>query len=83
MLFYYTAPYINVVSTYTASNIVFTVHSDTPSHPVELRAMSRTGRHFYMSDNSIQPPDNGAVLGIVHMKNSMSSAVDAKMRVFL
>jgi hypothetical protein len=82
MLFYYTAPYINVISTYKASNIVFSVHGDT-SYPEELRTRRRTGRHFYMSDNSIQPPNNGAVLGIVHMKNSMSSAVDAKMRVFL
>jgi len=55
------------------------VESDA-SYLSERNARSRAGGHFYMSDNSTNPKNNGAVLNISHIiKAVMSSAAEAEL----
>jgi hypothetical protein len=75
----YAASHPDTVLTYKASDMVLSVHSDA-SYLSAPRARSRTGGHFYMSDDSAEPPNNGAVLSIAQiLKNVMSSAADAEI----
>ena len=75
----YAASHPDAVLTYKASDMVLSVHSDA-SYLSAPKARSRAGGHFYLSDNSTEPPNNGAVLSIAQiLKNVMSSAADAEI----
>ena len=59
--------------------MVLAVHSDA-SYLSEPKARSRAGGHFFLSTNSIIPPNNGAILNIAHIiKHVMSSATEAEL----
>jgi len=67
------------VLTYSASNMVLAVHSDA-SYLSKPNAQSRACGHFFMSFNSNNPPNNGAILNTAHIiKNVMSSATEAEL----
>ena len=75
----YVASHPDAILTYSASNMVLNVHSDA-SYLTEPKARSRAGGHFFLSDNSEDPSDNGAVLDIAQIiKNVMSSAAEAEI----
>ena len=75
----YVALHPDAVLTFSASNMVLNVHSDA-SYLTEPKARSRAGGHFFMSDNSKDPKDNGAILNVAKIiKNVMSSAAEAKI----
>jgi hypothetical protein len=70
----------DTVLSYHTSNMVLAVHSNA-SYLSKPKARSRAGGHFFLSslsrDTSV-PPNNGAILNIVHIiKNLMSSATKA------
>ena len=75
----YLATQEEAVLTYSASDMVLAVHSDA-SYLSEPKARSRAGGHFFMSFDSEDPPNNGAILNIAHIiKNVMSSATEAEL----
>jgi hypothetical protein len=75
----YAATNPDAVLTYTASNMVLAVHSDA-SYLSEPKARSRAGGHFYMSNDTPNPPNNGAVLNLAQIiKAVMSSAAEAEI----
>eukprot|EP00804_Cyclotella_cryptica_P026099 CCRYP_013955-RF/>CCRYP_013955-RF protein AED:0.47 eAED:0.47 QI:0/-1/0/1/-1/0/1/0/203 len=75
----YLATQDEAVLTYSASKMILTVHSDA-SYLSEPKARSRAGGHFFLSDNSSIPPNNGTILNIAHIiKNVMSSATEAEL----
>jgi hypothetical protein len=62
----------DAVLSYHASDMVLAVHSSS-SYLREPKARSRAGGHFFLSSDTTIPPNNGAVLNIVHIiKNIMS-----------
>jgi hypothetical protein len=62
-----------------SSNIVLIAHSDA-SYLSELKACSQAGGHFFLSLDSEDPINNGAVLNLVQIiKNVMSSAAEAEL----
>ncbi|MCP4744855.1 MAG: hypothetical protein GY874_01760, partial [Desulfobacteraceae bacterium] len=75
----YVALHPDAVLTFSASNMVLNVHSNA-SYLTEPKARSRAGRHFFMSNNSKEPKDNGAILNVAKIiKNVMSSAAEAEI----
>jgi hypothetical protein len=59
--------------------MVLAVHSNA-SYLSEPKARSRAEGHFFLSSQTTIPPNNGAVLNIVHIiKNAMSSAIEAEL----
>jgi hypothetical protein len=59
--------------------MVLAVHSNV-SYLSEPKARSRAGEHFFLSSDTIMPPNNGTVLNIAHtIKNIMSSATKAEL----
>ena len=59
--------------------MVLNVHSDA-SYLTEPKARSRAGGHFFFSDNSKDPTDNGAVHNSAQiMKNVVSSAAETEL----
>ena len=59
--------------------MVLAVHSDA-GYLNEPNARSRAGGHFFLSDHSTYPPNNGAILNIAQViKNVMSSAAEAEL----
>ena len=59
--------------------MVLVGHSDA-SYLSETKARSRAGGHFFMSNDSADPPNNGAVLTVAQIiKNVMSSAAEAEL----
>jgi hypothetical protein len=64
---------------YHASDMVLAVHS-AASYLSKPKARSQAGGHFFLSSNTTVPPNNGAILNIVHIiKNVMSSATEAEL----
>ena len=63
----YVALQPDTILTFSASNMVLNVHSNA-SCLTELKAQSRAGDHFFLSNNSKDPIDNGAVLNVAKMK---------------
>ena len=57
----YVATHPDAIATYYTSDMVLAVHSDG-SYLSESNARSRAGGHFFMSNESVDPPNNGAVL---------------------
>ena len=75
----YVATQEEAIITYSASEMVLAVHSDA-SYLCESNARSRAGGHFFMSNDTTYPPNNGAILNIAQIiKNVMSSAAEAKL----
>ena len=52
--------------------MVLVVHSDA-SYPSKSQARSRAGGHFFMSKDSLSPPNNGDVLNIAHIMTTVMS----------
>ena len=75
----YLASQEDAILTYSASNMVLAVHSDA-GYLNEANARSRAGGHFFLSDHSVYPPNNGAILNVAQIiKNVMSSAAEAEL----
>ena len=75
----YLASQEEAILTYSASNMVLAVHSDA-GYLNESNARSRAGGHFFLSDHSVYPPNNGAILNVAQIiKNVMSSAAEAEL----
>ena len=75
----YLATQEEAVLSYHASDMILAVHSDA-SYLSEPKARSRAGGHFFLSSDTMIPPNNGAILNIAHIiKNVMSSATEAEL----
>ena len=75
----YLATQEEAVLTYNASEMILAAHSDA-SYLSEPKARSRAGGHFFLSNNSAIPSNNGAVLNIAHIiKHVMTSATEAEL----
>ena len=75
----YAATNPDAVLTYRASDMVLAVHSDA-SYLSEPKARSRAGGHFFMSNDTPNPPNNGAVLNLAQIiKAVMTSAAEAEL----
>ena len=75
----YVATHPDAIVTYCASDIVLAVHSDA-SYLSESNAQSRAGGNFFMSNDSSDPPNNGAVLAVSQIiKAVMSSSAEAEL----
>jgi len=75
----YLASQEEAVITYNSSDMVLGVHSDA-SYLSEPKARSRAGGHFFLSNNSNIPTNNGAILNIAHIiKHVMTSATEAEL----
>ena len=75
----YAATHPDAIVTYRASNMVLGIHSDA-SYLSETGARSRAGGHFYMSNDTQFPPNNGAVHNVAQIINAvMSSAAEAEL----
>ncbi len=67
------------ILTFNASKMILGVHSDA-SYLSEPKARSRAGGHFFLSNDTNIPPNNGAVLNIAHIiRHVMSSATEAEL----
>jgi hypothetical protein len=75
----YVTTHPDAIVTYHASDMVLSGHSDV-SYLSESNTHSRVGGHFFMSNNTAKPPNNGAILTTAQIiKAVMSSAVEAKV----
>ena len=75
----YLASQEEAIITYNSSDMILGVHSDA-SYLSEPKARSRAGGHFFLSNNSNIPPNNGAILNIAHIiKHVMTSATEAEL----
>ncbi len=75
----YAATHQDAILTYKSSNMVLVVHSDA-SYLSEPKARSQAGGHFFLSLDTENPINNGAVLNITQLiKAVMSSAAEAEL----
>ena len=75
----YAATHQDAIITYRASDMVLVVHSDA-SYLSEPKARSRAGGHFFLSSDTKDSTNNGAVLNIAQLiKAVMSSAAEAEL----
>jgi len=75
----YAATHQDAIITYRASNMVLVVHSNA-SYLSEPKAQSRAGGHFFLSSDTKDPANKGAVLNIAQLiKAVMSSAAEAEL----
>ena len=75
----YSSTHPHATITYQSSDMVLVVHSDA-SYLSELKARSRAGGHFFMSSDTNNPPNNGAIMTIAQIiKAVMSSAEEAEL----
>ena len=75
----YAATHPAAIITYRASAMVLTVHSDA-SYLSEAKSRSRVGVHFFMTDDTAEPPNNGSVTTISRtIKAVMLSAAEAEL----
>jgi hypothetical protein len=75
----YAATHPDTIVTYHASDMVLVGHSNA-SYLSESNARSQAGGHFFMSNNTAKPPNNGAILTTAQIfKAVMSLAVEAKV----
>ena len=68
----------DAVLSYHASNMIVAVHSDA-SYLSEPGARSRAGGHFFLSSDTPIPPNNGAAVLNIAIKNVMLSATEAEL----
>ena len=77
----YAATHPDANITYRASAMVLTGHSDA-SYLSEAKSRSRSGGHFFMTDDTAEPPNNRAVTTISRIiKAVMSSASEEELCV--
>ena len=75
----YAATHPDAIGTFHASDMILAVHYDA-SYLSKSGARSCAGGHFFLSDNSANPPNNGGVLAVSQIiKAIMSSAAKAKI----
>ncbi len=75
----YASAHPDAIVTYHTSDMVLAGHSDT-LYLSKSKACSRTGGHFFMSNNTAKPPNNGAMLTITQIiKAVMSLAAEAEV----
>ena len=75
----YLASQEEVILTYSASNMVLAVHSDA-GYLNEANARSRAGGHFFLSNYSVYPSNNGAILNVAQIiENVMSLAAETEL----
>jgi hypothetical protein len=75
----YVATNPNAILTYKKSDMILAVHSDA-SYLSESEARSRVGGHFYCTNDMEDPPNNGAVLNVSKILDTvMSSAAEAEL----
>ena len=75
----YIATQEEAIITYNASDMKLAAHSDA-SYLSEPKARSRAGGHFFLSNETTIPQNNGAVLNIAHIiKHVMTSATEAEL----
>jgi hypothetical protein len=75
----YAATHQDAIITYKKSDMVLVVHSNA-SYLSEPKARSRAGGHFFLSSDTEDPIDNGAVLNLAQLiKAIMSSAAEAEL----
>jgi hypothetical protein len=75
----YAATHQGAILTYKSSDMVLVVHTDV-SYLSKPKACSRAGRHFFLSSDSEDPANNGAVLNLAQLiKTVMSSAAEAEL----
>jgi hypothetical protein len=75
----YASTHPDAIVTYPASDMVLAEHSNT-SYLSKSKARSRAGGHFFMSNNTAKPPNNGAILTIAQIiKAVMSLAAEAEV----
>jgi hypothetical protein len=64
MFLNYAATHQDAVLMYHASNMVLVVHSGGASYLNKPKACSQASGHFFMSSNTKDPANNGAVFNI-------------------
>jgi hypothetical protein len=75
----YAATHQDAIITYRRSDMVLIVHSNA-SYLSEPKACSHAGGHFFLSTDTANPKDNGAVLNLAQLiKAVMSSAAKAEL----
>ena len=75
----YAASYLDAILTFSARTMVLSVHSKA-SYLMEPKEQSRAGGHFFMSNNSDNPKNNGEVLNITQIiKLVMLSAAEVEI----
>ena len=75
----YIATQEEAVLTYNASDMKLAVHSDA-SYSSEPKARSRAGGHFFLSNKTSAPGNNGAALNIAHIiKHVMTPATESEL----
>ena len=75
----YAATHPDIIVTYRASNMILAIHSDA-LYLSETNARSRVVGYFYVSDNSPNLPNNGAIITIAQIiKQVMLLATEAKL----
>ncbi len=75
----YASTHPDAIVTYHASDMVLAGRSNT-SYLSKSKACSRAGGHFFMSNNTTKPPNNGAILTIAQIiKAVMSLASEAEV----
>jgi hypothetical protein len=75
----YASTHPDAIIMYHPSDMVHAGHSNA-SYLSKSKACSRAGGHFFMSNNTAKPPNNGAILTIAQIiKTVMSLAAEAKV----
>jgi hypothetical protein len=75
----YASTHPDAIITYHVSDMVLVGHSDA-LYLSKSKARSRASGHFFMSNNSAKPPNNGAIITIAHIiKAVMSLAAEAEV----
>ena len=75
----YVATNPNAILTYKKSDMILAVHSDA-SYLRESEARSRVGGHFYCTSDTEEPPNNGSVLKVAKILDTvMSSEAEAEL----
>ena len=75
----YTSTHPNAIATYHASNVVLAGHSNV-SCLYKSKTRSRAVGHFFVSNNTEYPSNNGSVLTVAKTINTaMSSTTEAEL----
>jgi hypothetical protein len=75
----YASTHPDAIITYHASDMVLAGHGNT-LYLSKSKARSQAGGHFFTSNNTAKPPNNGAILTILQIiKVVMSSAAEAEV----
>jgi hypothetical protein len=75
----YAATHLDAIITYRVINMVLVVHRDA-SYLSKPKVRSQAGGHYFMSSDTNDPNNNGAVLNIAQLiKTVMSSTAEAEL----